>query len=251
MNDKKPISTLIRWGLASGCFFIGVAIFMELIQGSNETENAYQLVKKEISQRLWTNPSELSSNQYCDSAKASTAPNSDFEAVPYINKHNEIVSTRIQFSPSLEWMNCPYGMSPGFDANEVTKCEVPKSFVDLKVSLSEVKDILADRHLASSGYRLPTVSELLSIVETSCVNPAINLNVFPGTPADTFWATADKGADYFAVNFKNGQLVNASQADRHFARLVRVANGTHRSAAEKREILLWRTNRLSSTGVGN
>lgn len=42
--------------------------------------------------------------------------------------------------------------------------------------------------LAGGGWRLPTVSELLTLVDPTRKNPAIDSTAFPDTPAVAFWS---------------------------------------------------------------
>lgn len=48
---------------------------------------------------------------------------------------------------------------------------------------------------ASSGWRLPTAIELLSLVDSSAMNPAINSSAFPDTPSTPFWSASRPSAD--------------------------------------------------------
>jgi hypothetical protein len=83
----------------------------------------------------------------------------------------------------------------------------PRSF-----SSTDFGPYCATLNLNGGGWRAPRVRELLSIVDYSKVNPAIDLTVFPGTPygtsADKFWtATPDPfptGGGFVSVAFADG-----------------------------------------------
>jgi hypothetical protein len=62
-----------------------------------------------------------------------------------------------------------------------------------------------------SGFRLPTVKELLTLVDPILYSPAIDQNAFPGTPADWFWSSTGNvpvNGSYFAVHFQDGITQN-------------------------------------------
>jgi hypothetical protein len=54
----------------------------------------------------------------------------------------------------------------------------------------EAKAYCTGLSLTGGGWRLPTKDELLSIVDTSHANPAINPNAFPNTPSTFFWSSS-------------------------------------------------------------
>jgi uncharacterized repeat protein (TIGR01451 family) len=74
-----------------------------------------------------------------------------------------------------------------------------------------------------TDWRLPSVSELKTIVDYSASDPATNLTIFPDAPSDKFWiATPYVYGDYYwMINFSNG--ANSIYPSHHdaFARLVR------------------------------
>lgn len=78
----------------------------------------------------------------------------------------------------------------------------------------------------SSGWRLPTIRELGSLLEYQCTMPAINTKVFPAAPAANFWS-ATPYAGYangaWNINFNDGVHDNSSKNFRMYVRLVRGA----------------------------
>jgi hypothetical protein len=65
--------------------------------------------------------------------------------------------------------------------------------------------------LGGIGWHLPTVKDLLTIVDRSQSNPAIDSVAFPSTPASQFWAmTPIAGGSGYAwyVNFADGYAGN-------------------------------------------
>lgn len=85
-----------------------------------------------------------------------------------------------------------------------------------------------------SGFRLPTVRELLSIVDFTVaselpINPdlpvtLISHTAFPNTPAEEFWTsspTADSSGDEFIVTFDGGESYGSAVGDDYRVRCVR------------------------------
>lgn len=75
--------------------------------------------------------------------------------------------------------------------------------------------------LTAGGWRLPTIAELVTIIERENINPAINNTIFPNTPASGFWSTSvyafDSGSTW-GVNFYDG---NGYKTSNSYVRLVR------------------------------
>jgi hypothetical protein len=77
----------------------------------------------------------------------------------------------------------------------------------------------ATARCASLGMRLPSIRELQSIVDENAHAPAIDLALFPETPAAGFWSGTLRGSDPWHVQFLDGQtsaevLAEASLASR-------------------------------------
>jgi hypothetical protein len=60
--------------------------------------------------------------------------------------------------------------------------------------------------LAGSGWRLPTIKELHTLVDEGLANPAIDAKAFPNTPSAQFWTSSALAGFAFTwtVNFLDG-----------------------------------------------
>lgn len=79
------------------------------------------------------------------------------------------------------------------------------------------------RFAGQSGWRLPTVRELGSIVERQCQNPAVNLAIFPQMPAQSVWSSDQSDPNAWSVDFTRGQPFASFKAGGKYVRLVRDA----------------------------
>jgi hypothetical protein len=77
--------------------------------------------------------------------------------------------------------------------------------------------------LGGTGWRLPTIKELQTIVDESRLSPTIDPTAFPGTPTQLFWSssltngTPTKG---FVVNFNDASAYSHNLTYRTYARCV-------------------------------
>lgn len=78
-----------------------------------------------------------------------------------------------------------------------------------------------------SGWRLPNMKELNTIVERQCVRPSINSSIFPNTPSDDFWTSTPSmmdGQRAWVVAFFNGSNSIKQKTLFPYVRLVRNAD---------------------------
>ncbi len=76
----------------------------------------------------------------------------------------------------------------------------------------------------TSDWRLPSVKELMSIVDHSRFNPAIDITAFPATPSSTFWTSSSRAnytTDAWLVYFSYGDSDTAPKPNTYLARCVR------------------------------
>jgi hypothetical protein len=75
----------------------------------------------------------------------------------------------------------------------------------------------AGASLGGSGWRLPTVKELRTIIDYSQVNPSIDSTAFPSTPATLFWSSSPyvgSPSGAWGVAFDYGYVIGYSQFDK-------------------------------------
>lgn len=75
----------------------------------------------------------------------------------------------------------------------------------------------------ASNWRLPNKNELVSLVERQCFNPAINMSIFPATPASYYWSSSPYGNSDKAwqVEFDDGRDNFGGKTGYNYVRLVR------------------------------
>lgn len=78
--------------------------------------------------------------------------------------------------------------------------------------------------LGLKDWRLPNIKELSSITEKQCIDPAINLTVFPNTSSALFWSSsslASNGSYAYYINLFIGVGNWSLKSNGHHVRLVR------------------------------
>jgi Protein of unknown function (DUF1566) len=118
------------------------------------------------------------------------------------NKNGSVTNKKT----GLTWKKC----SEGQIWNRVNgKCTGTAASYGWKAALNRATVInRTGGFLGKTDWRLPNIKELASIVEEQCYSPAINLAVFPATPAAWFWASSPDvgvgGVYAWGVNFVSG-----------------------------------------------
>jgi hypothetical protein len=74
------------------------------------------------------------------------------------------------------------------------------------------------------GWRLPSIRELLTVVDVTRFDPAIDTSVFPNTPSELFWSSSPSrspAGTAWGVNFTRGSSGAASVGTKAHVRCVR------------------------------
>ncbi|MCP3956143.1 MAG: DUF1566 domain-containing protein [Desulfobacterales bacterium] len=148
-------------------------------------------------------------NQTCrnDSNVPASTPTSRF------SDHGNGTVTDTQ--TELMWAKCAEGLRDSACSTGSASGHTWKAALDLADS-SELA--------GHDDWRLPNIKELLSIVEERCATPAINLSVFPNTPAMYFWSAspnANNTSNAWYVDFSYGYSNGSSRDGGRRVRLVR------------------------------
>ena len=116
----------------------------------------------------------------------------------------------------LMWAHCVAGLSGAGCTTGTASTHTWQGALDLAD---------ADAHAGYTDWRLPNIQELSSIVEQRCLSPAINLAVFPNTPASVVWSaspSAFNSNSAWFVNFVIGDSGDSGRGGSFFGvRLVR------------------------------
>ncbi len=141
--------------------------------------------------------------QTCSADVTATAPASHFT----INADNTVTDN----TTGLTWMRCSLGQT-GNDCSAGVAATYTWA-----AALNEV----ANNH---SGWRVPNINELSSIVELKCINPTINTSIFPNTPSSVYWSSSpgtNSINNAWGVYFGNGYAKYYAKQDIRHVRLVR------------------------------
>jgi len=103
-----------------------------------------------------------------------------------------------------------------------TKLTWQQEVVSNSYTQEEATAYCASLSLAGAAWRLPAVSELLTLVDLTQENPAIDTKAFPNTPPAGFWTSSVYGdANAWTVNFLEGKSGGSGTAAKGRARCVR------------------------------
>jgi hypothetical protein len=73
------------------------------------------------------------------------------------------------------------------------------------------------------SWRLPTVAELLTLVDVQARRPSIDVKAFPNSPEDWFWSSSRRDSDDYrwTVSFFDGANFDDLVSSMNYVRCVR------------------------------
>lgn len=115
----------------------------------------------------------------------------------------------------LQWQACSFGLKgKGCSAGKAERLTAPKAW-EMSVKLNR------QQWLGHDDWRVPTIAELESLRKADCVDPAIDVTLFPRTESNWYWSSSAEPGDqfdYWYLDFKDGVK---EQDDKNLASFVR------------------------------
>lgn len=148
----------------------------------------------------------------CVTAIPETTPIADF------TENND--GTVTHHKTGLVWQMCSQGQV--WEAGSCTGAATTHTWqqaLQIPASLN-----VSGGYAGYSDWRLPNITELLSIAELRCGSPAINESIFPVTESLGFWSSSPEKSSFgrsWFVHFNDGSNYYNSRDSSHQVRLVR------------------------------
>ncbi|MGH8226032.1 MAG: DUF1566 domain-containing protein [Gammaproteobacteria bacterium] len=152
--------------------------------------------------------------QSCNSQTVDDAPTSRYQA--------NADGTATDLQTGLMWMRCAMGQT--WDAGSST-CTGQATTFSWQDALQAAQTL--DQGAGFAGYtdwRLANLRELMSIERYHCSNPAINLDIFPATPAQAFWSSSPLEINFnvaWTLDFGSANASDDLMQSTYAIRLVR------------------------------
>ena len=126
----------------------------------------------------------------------------------------------------LLWSKCSYGQTYQDGSCVGTPTNISSWQAALKVADGNSIQFEID------GWRLPNIKQLSKLVERACVEPAINLTMFPSTPSAAYWSntpdahnlTSQESVKGLIVDFSNGSEFLTDVNTHRLIRFVKALN---------------------------
>jgi hypothetical protein len=129
--------------------------------------------------------------------------------------------TVLDKSTGLMWSRCLLGQSWQSDTSSCTGTAVQLNWQEALIAARD-SELAAYR-----SWRLPNAKEALTLIERSCVDPAINLIAFPGSNSENIWTgttVVNQPERSWAIAMYSGKNNSKEKSTRLYLRLVRFSD---------------------------
>lgn len=140
---------------------------------------------------------------------------------PLANFQLNADGTVLDKTTKLMWSRCLVGQSWDSSSNS---CTGTAQQLDWSEALLESKRTTLAGY---STWRLPNAKEVLTLVERSCVDPAINLTAFPASNSENMWTgttVVNQPERSWAIAMYSGKNNSKEKIIRLYVRLVRFSD---------------------------
>ncbi len=140
---------------------------------------------------------------------------------PLANFQLNADGTVLDKTTKLMWSRCLVGQSWDSSSNS---CTGTAQQLDWSEALLESKRSTLAGY---STWRLPNAKEVLTLVERSCVDPAINLTAFPASNSENLWTgttVVNQPERGWAIAMYSGKNNSKEKIVRLYVRLVRFSD---------------------------
>lgn len=166
--------------------------------------------------------SPIVANAVCSPNMVPSTPNDRFEVV--LDANNDSTGVVRDLVTGLMWTRCPVGFSVVSSRCDVDNASDSATYLfNFEQALTKANTAV----LGMTGWRVPNLKDLNSIVETACTNPAMNTDVFPLSSESNsaiVWSSSPldvSSGKVWAISYGLGGLGSTNVGDPAYLRLVR------------------------------
>ncbi|MBN8486299.1 MAG: DUF1566 domain-containing protein [Burkholderiales bacterium] len=150
----------------------------------------------------------------CDANIRITRPDSRYEAVAGAMPAGSEVRDKVT---GLIWQRCPLGMA--WDGSVCAGTALALTWAE---SLEAARTAVASRAPGAGWWRLPSITELVSLIDTACLGPATNSTWF--TSSHLVWSSSPflaHAPSAWIVNLNQGETLGSPKGSKWWVLLVR------------------------------
>lgn len=150
------------------------------------------------------------SAQQCDTSRVFSSPVENY----FLNADGSVT----ELETGLTWARCTVGQHWNGET-----CEGDSLKLTWQQAMEHQESSNKEEFAGRQHWRVPTLPELATIVERGCIQPRINLTLFPNAPSLPFWTATlkkDSPSEAFALDFDQKGLQVMQKSTPLLLRLV-------------------------------